>query len=237
MGTPSDLPLAMPTDDDVFYRPVIAYFTFTQNSMSQITSSNALQAMREAEQRHLQIMKGVVESLRNESASRQAHQEQEHEQQVQNIEHKALAAVNEAYQRCSEMEALMKQAQTSFDAKVEGIKAEANSKHDLMIDHDQKKKRIFQKFEASFPQTVEHVQKAAQTNISQWTSLVNMWYNTGKYAYHNPWAGNTLKYSLDSLSWWSQWEIHYIGKTYVLFLGGSWNKSKMTVESKLLVRA
>ena len=137
METPSDLPLAMPTDDDVFYRPVIA------NSMSQITSSNALQAMREAEQRHLQIMKGVVESLRNESTSRQAHQEQEHEQQVQNIENKALAAVNEAYQRCSEMEALMKQAQTSFDAKVEGIKAEANSKHDLMIDHDQKRRGSF----------------------------------------------------------------------------------------------
>ena len=141
MGTPSDLPLTMPTDDDVFYQPVIAYFTFTHN-MSQITSSNALQAMREAEQRHLQIMKGVVESLRNESTSRQAHQEQEHEQQVQNIENKALAAVNEAYQSCSELEALMKQAQSSFDAKVEGIKAEANSKHDLMIDHDQKKKRI-----------------------------------------------------------------------------------------------
>jgi hypothetical protein len=50
-------------DDEVLYQPVVAYFTFSQNNLSQITGGNALQVMREAEQSHFQIMNGVVENL------------------------------------------------------------------------------------------------------------------------------------------------------------------------------
>ena len=78
MGTPTDHPLAVPgsgpstlavpstaggnpvpMDDETINQPVVAYFTFIQNNMAQISSGNALQVMREAEQRHLQIMHGV----------------------------------------------------------------------------------------------------------------------------------------------------------------------------------
>jgi len=55
-----------PMDEETMYQPVAAYFTFIQNNMSQITSGNTLQVMREAEQRHLQIMHGVVDSIRSE---------------------------------------------------------------------------------------------------------------------------------------------------------------------------
>ena len=83
MGTPADLTIAIPgsgppvavpdtagsdpvpMDDDTIYQPVIAYFTCIQNNIAQITSGNTLQVMREAEQRHLQIMQGVVDSIKN----------------------------------------------------------------------------------------------------------------------------------------------------------------------------
>ena len=94
MGTPIDHPLAVPgsgpsavavpnmaggnpepMDDETMFQPVVAYFTFIQNNLSQITSGNTLQVMREAEQRHLQIMHGVVDSIRNEWSSRLVMQE------------------------------------------------------------------------------------------------------------------------------------------------------------------
>ena len=95
MGTPTDLPLAVPgsgpsivavpnvaggnsapMDEETIFQPVIAYFTFIQNNMSQITSGNTQQIMREAEQRHLQIMHGVVDSIRSEWSNRLVMQEQ-----------------------------------------------------------------------------------------------------------------------------------------------------------------
>ena len=42
--------------------------------------------MREAEQRHLQIMHGVVDSIRSEWSSRLVMQEQEYEQRLQDVE-------------------------------------------------------------------------------------------------------------------------------------------------------
>ena len=107
MGTPTDLPLAVPgsgpsaiavpnvaggdpepMDDETMFQPVVAYFTFIQNNLSQITSGNTLQVMREAEQRHLQIMHGVVDSIRNEWSSRLVMQEQEYEQRLLEVEGK-----------------------------------------------------------------------------------------------------------------------------------------------------
>jgi len=114
MGTPTDLPLAVPgsgpssvavpnvaggdsapMDDETMNQPVVAYFTFIQNNMSQITSGNTLQVVREAEQRHLQIMHGVVDSIRREWSSRLVMQEQEYEQRLQDVENKAIGALNE----------------------------------------------------------------------------------------------------------------------------------------------
>ena len=84
MWTPSDLPLAIPgsgppvavpttaggdtepMDDETMSQPVVAYFTFKQQNLSQTTSGNTIQVMREAEQRHLEIMRGVADSIRNE---------------------------------------------------------------------------------------------------------------------------------------------------------------------------
>ena len=94
MGTPPDLPLvipgtgtpALPTsaggdpapmDDVVMSQPVVAYFTFIQNNLSQLTGGNAQQVMREAEQRHLQIMNEVLQGLRNEFNSRLLQKDQE----------------------------------------------------------------------------------------------------------------------------------------------------------------
>jgi len=48
--------------------------------------------MREAEQRHLQIMQGVVDSIRSEWSSRLVMQEQECEQRLQDVENKAIGA-------------------------------------------------------------------------------------------------------------------------------------------------
>ena len=94
MGTPADLPLAIPgtgppavpthpagvdhvhMDDVVMSQPVVAYFTFIQNNIQQLTGGNANQAMREAEQRHLQIINEVLQGLRNEWNSRLVQKEQ-----------------------------------------------------------------------------------------------------------------------------------------------------------------
>ena len=79
MGTPNDLPLVAPgsgpvvaapanagynpepMDDESIRQPVVAYFTFIQNTLAQLTSRNAKQVMREAEQRHMQIMNEVID--------------------------------------------------------------------------------------------------------------------------------------------------------------------------------
>ena len=111
MWTPTDHPLAVPgsgpsaiavpnvargnsepMDDETMFQPVVAYFTFIQNNLSQITSGNTLQVMREAEQRHLQIMHGVVDSIRSEWSSRLVMQEQEYEQRLQDVESKAIGS-------------------------------------------------------------------------------------------------------------------------------------------------
>ena len=83
MGTASDLPIAIPgtcspavptpaggdpapMDNVVMLQPVVASFTFIQNNLNQLTGGHAAQVMREAEQRHLQIMNEVLQGLRNE---------------------------------------------------------------------------------------------------------------------------------------------------------------------------
>jgi len=82
-------------DEDTIYQPVVAYFTFTQNNLAQITSGNALQVMREAEQRHLQIVHGVVDSIKNDWPNRLTKQKQEYEQRLQDAEAKEIAAIAE----------------------------------------------------------------------------------------------------------------------------------------------
>ena len=55
---------AVPMDEDVMQQPVVAYFQFIQNNVQQIEAGNVERAMREAEQRHLQIMQATVDSIR-----------------------------------------------------------------------------------------------------------------------------------------------------------------------------
>ena len=101
-----------PMDDETMFQPVVAYFTFIQNNLSQITSGNTLQVMREAEQRHLQIMHGVVDSIRSEWSSRLVMQEQEYEQRLQDVESKAIGAVNEERKRGDELEVRLRHRMT-----------------------------------------------------------------------------------------------------------------------------
>ena len=185
MGTPADHPLAVPgsgpstvavpniaggnpvpMDDEVMNQPVVAYFTFIQNNMTQISSGNALQVMREAEQRHLQIMHGVVDPIRSEWSSRLAMQEQEHEQRLQDVENKAINALNEERKRGDELEVRLKQAQASHDSRVEEFKAEANAKHDQKIAEE--RQRITSEFEASYAKTVEHATSAIAATKKQY---------------------------------------------------------------------
>ena len=184
MGTPSDIPLAIPgsdlpdavhiiagddsepMDDDTIYQPVVAYFTFTQNNLAQITSGNTLQAMREAGQRHLQIMHGVVDKIKNMWSNRYALQEQEHKQRLQDVEAKALTAIAEERKRGDELEVRFNQAQATHDAMVEEFKVEANTKHELKIAEE--RQRITKEFEASYAQTVEHARSAIATAKKQY---------------------------------------------------------------------
>ena len=123
MGTPFDLPLAIPgtgppavpshpagddpvpMDDVVMSQPVIAYFTFIRNNLQQLTGGNASQVMREAEQRHRQIMNEVLQNVRNGWNSRVVQKDQECEQRVQDAESQALAAISAAKDRSEELEA------------------------------------------------------------------------------------------------------------------------------------
>ena len=170
MGTPADLTLAipgsglsvavpdtaggdsMPMDEETIYQPVVAYFTFIQNNLAQITSGNTLQVMREAEQRHLQIMQGAVDSIKNDWSNRFIQKEQEYEQRLQDVEIKAVAALAEERKRGDEFEVRLNQAQATHDVKVEEFKAEANTKHDQKIVEE--RQRITKEFEASYAQTV-----------------------------------------------------------------------------------
>jgi hypothetical protein len=134
-------------DEDTIYQPVIAYFTFIQNNIAQITSGNTQQVMREAEQRHLQIMQGVVDSIKNDygQTSSFIQNKQEYEQRSQEVEMKAAAALAEERKQGDEFEVRLNQAQATHDAKVEEFKAEANAKRDHKIVEE--RQRITKEFE------------------------------------------------------------------------------------------
>ena len=125
----------------LLYQPLVGYFTFIQNNLAQITSGNTLQVMREAEQRHLQITHGVVDSIKNDWLSRLAMQEQEHEQRLQDAEAKAITAIAEERKRGDELEVRLNQAHATHDARVEEFKVEANTKHDLKIAEERQRQR------------------------------------------------------------------------------------------------
>ena len=170
MGTPADLSLAIPGSgppvavpdpagsnpvpiDDTIYQPVVVYFTCIQNNIAQITSGNTQQVMREAEQRHLQIMQGVVDSIKNDygQTSSFIQNKQEYEQRSQEVEMKAAAALAEERKQGDEFEVRLNQAQATHDVKVEEFNAEANTKHDQKIVEE--RQRITKEFEASYAQT------------------------------------------------------------------------------------
>ena len=88
-------------------QPVVAYFTFIQNNLHQLTGGNVNQ-VREAQQRHLQIMHEVLQGLRNEWNSRLVQKDQECEQRGQDAESQALAAVSVAKDKSDELEARLK---------------------------------------------------------------------------------------------------------------------------------
>ena len=89
----------------VMLQPAVAYSTFIQNNIQQLTGGNANQVMREAEQRHLQVMNEVLQGLKNEWNSRLVQKDQECEQRVQDAESQALAAISVAKDRSDELEA------------------------------------------------------------------------------------------------------------------------------------
>ena len=154
MRTPSDLPLAIPgsgppvavptaggnpepMDEDSIRQPVVAYLTFIQNRMARLTSGNAQQVIREAEQRHMQIMNEVISGLRSEMANRLIQRDQEWEQRVQEAEGSAiaasLAATAEARKHSEDLQARLNQAQALHDSVVQKIKDEADAKHEQKI--------------------------------------------------------------------------------------------------------
>ena len=139
-------------------QPVVAYFTFIQNNLQQLTGGNASQVMREAEQRHLQIMDEVLQGLRREWNNRLIQKDQECEQRVQDAESKALAVIKAAKERSEETEARLTANQATYDAKIGELQAEANKLHNLKIEEE--RVRITKEFEASYAQTVDEAQKA-----------------------------------------------------------------------------
>ena len=84
-----------------------------KTNLAQITSGNTLQVMREAEQRHLQIMHEVVDSIKNDWSNRLTKQVQEYEQRLQDVEAKAIATIAEERKRGHELEARLNQAQAT----------------------------------------------------------------------------------------------------------------------------
>ena len=188
MGTPNDLSLAVPgsgppvavpaiagsnpepMEDDSIRQPVVAYFTFIQNNLAQLTSGNAQQVMREAEQRHMQIMNEVILGLRNEMANRIAQRDQEWEQRVQDAESSAiaagLAATAEARKHTDDLQARLSQAQALHDAAVQQIKDEADAKHEQKI--AEVRSSISKEFEETYKQTVDHAAKAVAASKKQY---------------------------------------------------------------------
>ena len=175
MGSPPDLSLvipgtgtppmptpaggdSVPMDDVVMSQPVIAYFTFIQNNLNQLTGGNAQQVMREAEQRHLQIMNEVLQGLRSEFSNRLIQKDQECQQKVQDAESKALAATKVAQDRCKEVEDRLTTTQAAYDTKLGDLQTEANKLHSLKLEEE--RRRITKEFEASYAQTVEEAQQA-----------------------------------------------------------------------------
>ena len=55
---------AVPMDEDVMQQPVVAYFQFIQNNVQQIEAGNVERVMREAEQRHREIMQATFDGIR-----------------------------------------------------------------------------------------------------------------------------------------------------------------------------
>ena len=95
-------------------QPAVAYFTFIQNNIQQLTGGNANQVMREAQQRHPQIMNEVLQGLTNEWNSRLVQKEQECEQRAQAAESQALAAISVAKDRSDELEARLTKTQATY---------------------------------------------------------------------------------------------------------------------------
>ena len=93
-------------------------------------------------------------------------QEQEYEQRIQDVENKAIGALNEERKRGDELEVRLNQAHASHDKRVEDFKAEANTKHDQKIAEE--RKRITSEFEASYAQTVEHATNAIAATKKQY---------------------------------------------------------------------
>ena len=63
-GDPNASVTAVPMDDVVTSQPVTAYFQFIQNNVHQIQAGNVEGVMREAEQRHREIMAATLENVR-----------------------------------------------------------------------------------------------------------------------------------------------------------------------------
>ena len=85
---------------------------------------------------------------------------------MQDVENKAIGALNEERKRGDELEVRLNQAQASHDKKVEDFKAEANTKHDQKIAEE--RQRITSEFEASYAQTVEHATSAIAATKKQY---------------------------------------------------------------------
>ena len=119
-------------DDVVMSQPVVAYFSFIQNSIQQLTGGNANQVMREAEQRHLQIMNEALQGLRNKRNSRLARKEQECEQRVQDAESQDRRI------RVTSWKLGWLKPQATYDAKIGELQAEANKLHNLKLEEERK---------------------------------------------------------------------------------------------------
>ena len=76
---------AVPMDEDVMQQPVVAYFQFIQNNVQQIQAGNVERVMREAEQRHLEIMQATFDGIR------ERFQQEYNQQQVANSQQLASA--------------------------------------------------------------------------------------------------------------------------------------------------
>ena len=55
---------AVPMDEETLQQPVVAYFQFIQQNVQHMQAGDVDRVMREAEQRHLQIMQATVDSIR-----------------------------------------------------------------------------------------------------------------------------------------------------------------------------